>query len=54
MSEALDDFGKTVSEMYFYLAEEKEGDRLSDSLLGQYAVLQKFLEPSSNEGSRIQ
>ncbi len=42
MSEALDDFGKTVSEMYFYLADES--GNLTDSMSERFSVLSRFIE----------
>jgi hypothetical protein len=44
MSEALDDFGSTVSEMYFYLADQFKEGNLADSLIQQFAILQSFIE----------
>lgn len=44
MSEALDDFGKTVAEMFLYLSEESKADRLGDELAHRYEVLQQYLE----------
>ena len=44
MSEALDDFGKTISEMYFSLDEENASDRLGDTLARQFQALQEFIE----------
>jgi len=42
-AEALDDLGKTLSEMYFYLSDSKYADRLSESLSEQYDVLCGFI-----------
>jgi hypothetical protein len=44
MSEALDDFGKTVAEMFLYLSEESKADRLGNELAIQYKALQQYLE----------
>jgi hypothetical protein len=45
LAEALDDFGKTVSEMYFSLDEETRAEQLGDSLVQQFHVLMEFVEP---------
>lgn len=44
MSEALDDFGKTISEMYFSLDEENASGRLGDDLVRQLQTLREFIE----------
>ena len=42
VAQALDDFGKTISELYFSLSASK--DRLSPHLQGQFARLNEFLD----------
>jgi len=42
-AEALDDLGKTLSEMYFYLSDSKHEESLSESLSEQYDVLCGFI-----------
>lgn len=42
-ADALDDLGKTLSEMYFYLSDSKCAERLSESLSEQYDVLCGFI-----------
>lgn len=45
IAEAVDDFGKTVSEMYFSLFEESEAGRLSGSPAATFTLLRDFIEP---------
>ena len=52
ISEALDDFAKTLAELYLSL--EENADRLGDDLKQQFSRLCTFIEVRSrNEGSRI-
>ena len=44
MSEALDDFGKTISEMFFSLDEENASGRLGVTLVRQFQTLREFIE----------
>jgi hypothetical protein len=43
-ADALDDLGRTLSEMYSYLADAGSSDGLSEALKGQYAQLGEFIE----------
>ena len=53
ISEALDDFAKTISELYISL--EENADRLGDDLKRQFAHLRDFIEVRpTNESSRVQ
>ena len=52
ISEALDDFARTLAELYLSL--EENADRLGDDLKQQFSRLCTFIEVRSrNEGSRI-
>jgi hypothetical protein len=42
-AEALDDLGKTLSEMYFYLSDSSEAGSLGESLAAQHALLSEFI-----------
>jgi hypothetical protein len=42
-AEALDDLGKTLSEMYFYLAHAEESSTLGESLGVQFALIREFI-----------
>jgi len=42
-SEALDDLGKTLSEMYFFLSEAERSGALGESLATQYSVLCEYV-----------
>lgn len=44
-SEALDDLGKTLSEMYFYLSDAGQSGTLGESLAAQYSLLCEFVGP---------
>jgi hypothetical protein len=44
-AEALDDLGKTLSEMYFYLEEAEQSGALGEPLAKQYGVLRTFICP---------
>jgi hypothetical protein len=41
--DALDDFGKTISEMYFYLSDAVKSDSLGESLKEHYRTLSTLL-----------
>ena len=52
ISDALDDFAKTLAELYFSL--EENADRLGYDLKQQFSRLRRFIEVRPrNEGSRI-
>ena len=41
--EALDDLGRTLSEMYFYLSGSEKSGTLGDSLIQQFGALKTFV-----------
>ncbi len=43
MGEALDDLGRTLSEMYFYLSGSEKSGTLGDSLIQQFGALKTFV-----------
>ena len=45
MTEALDDFGKTVAEMFFSLEDEFQAGTLGDQLIQSLELLRSFIEP---------